>query len=53
MYKDTKPAAEEGPIHRIRITLTSKNVKSLKKVCAHLIKRANIIILQVPHRYQT
>ena len=32
MYKDTKPAAEEGPIHRIRITLTSRNVKSLEKV---------------------
>merc|ERR1712020_118275 len=40
MYKDAKPAAEEGPIHRIRITLTSKNVKSLEKVCADLIKGA-------------
>merc|ERR1712018_573701 len=40
MYKDTKPAAEEGPIHRIRITLTSKNVKSLEKGCADLIKGA-------------
>merc|ERR1711862_887122 len=36
MYKDAKPAAEEGPIHRIRITLTSRNVKSLEKVCADL-----------------
>merc|ERR1712018_339663 len=32
--------AEEGPIHRIRITLTSRNVKSLEKVCADLIKGA-------------
>ncbi len=41
MYKDTgKPAAEEGPIHRIRITLTSRTVKSLEKVCADLIKGA-------------
>ena len=42
-----------SPIHRIRITLTSKNVKSLKKVCANLIKGANIIILQVPYQYKT
>merc|ERR1712238_468340 len=40
MYKDTKVAAEEGPIHRIRITLTSRNVKSLEKVCNDLIKGA-------------
>merc|ERR1712047_226600 len=40
MYKDTKPAAEEGPIHRIRITLTSRNVKSLEKDCTDLIKGA-------------
>eukprot|EP00199_Chlamydomonas_sp_CCMP681_P004984 CAMPEP_0119104460 /NCGR_PEP_ID=MMETSP1180-20130426/2664_1 /TAXON_ID=3052 ORGANISM="Chlamydomonas cf sp, Strain CCMP681" /NCGR_SAMPLE_ID=MMETSP1180 /ASSEMBLY_ACC=CAM_ASM_000741 /LENGTH=127 /DNA_ID=CAMNT_0007089225 /DNA_START=74 /DNA_END=457 /DNA_ORIENTATION=- len=32
---------EEGPQeHRIRITLTSKNVKNLEKVCADLIKGA-------------
>mmetsp|Transcript_14556 Transcript_14556/g.31709 ORF Transcript_14556/g.31709 Transcript_14556/m.31709 type:complete len:121 (+) Transcript_14556:88-450(+) len=42
----TKPAQkagveEEGPaVHRIRITLTSKNVKNLEKVCADLIKGA-------------
>ena len=30
-YKDTKGAPEEAQIHRIRITLTSKNVKSLEK----------------------
>ncbi|MEW5305917.1 MAG: hypothetical protein WDW38_009846 [Sanguina aurantia] len=28
-------------VHRIRITLTSKNVKNLEKVCADLIKGAN------------
>ena len=27
-------------VHRIRITLTSRNVKSLEKVCADLIKGA-------------
>merc|ERR1711928_49498 len=40
MYKDTKPAAEEGPIHRIRITLTSRNVPSLEKVCSELVGAA-------------
>lgn len=29
--KDSKAPAEEVPIHRIRITLTSRNVKSLEK----------------------
>merc|ERR1711963_615700 len=37
---DQKAPAEEAPIHRIRITLTSRNVKSLEKVCADLIKGA-------------
>ena len=31
MYKDGKATEEEAPIHRIRITLTSRNVKSLEK----------------------
>ncbi|CAM9194222.1 unnamed protein product [Sphacelaria rigidula] len=31
---------EEARIHRIRITLTSKNVKNLEKVCADLKKGA-------------
>jgi small subunit ribosomal protein S20e len=37
-----KPGLEEEQlqIHRIRITLTSKNVKNLEKVCADLIKGA-------------
>ena len=41
----TKPKAgyeqpEQVPFHRIRITLSSRNVKSLEKVCADLIKGA-------------
>jgi small subunit ribosomal protein S20e len=42
-----KPAAKQGveeaddpQIHRIRITLTSRNVKNLEKVCADLIRGA-------------
>merc|ERR1712112_217225 len=31
---------EEAPVHRIRITLTSRNVKSLEKVCQDLIRGA-------------
>nr|QBH73580.1 40S ribosomal protein S20 [Xibalbanus tulumensis] len=41
-HKDTgKGAVDESPIHRIRITLTSRNVKSLEKVCTDLIRGAN------------
>ncbi|XP_077343834.1 small ribosomal subunit protein uS10-like [Lithobates pipiens] len=38
-FKDTgkAPVDSEVAIHRIRITLTSRNVKSLEKVCADLI----------------
>ncbi|XP_006889520.1 PREDICTED: 40S ribosomal protein S20-like [Elephantulus edwardii] len=41
-FKDTgKTSVEpEVAIHRIRITLTSRNVKSLEKVCADLIRGA-------------
>jgi len=41
-YKETgkAPPESEVPIHKIRITLTSRNVKSLEKVCAELIKGA-------------
>nr|CAD7421643.1 unnamed protein product [Timema poppensis] len=35
-----KPAGEAQTIHRIRITLTSRNVRSLEKVCADLINGA-------------
>ncbi|KAL1470752.1 hypothetical protein MTO96_024017 [Rhipicephalus appendiculatus] len=40
VYKDTKPVddSQAWPVHRIRITLTSRNVASLEKVCADLIK---------------
>jgi len=38
----------EGPkVHRIRITLTSRNVKSLEKVCTELIDRAKSKELRV------
>jgi len=35
-----KPIAEEIKVHRIRITLTSRNIKSLEKVCTDLITGA-------------
>ena len=36
-----KPVDEtEAPVHRIRITLTSRKVKELEKVCEDLIKGA-------------
>ncbi|ROT73440.1 small ribosomal subunit protein uS10-like isoform X1 [Penaeus vannamei] len=31
---------DAAPIHRIRITLTSSNVKSLEKVCSELVRGA-------------
>merc|ERR1712211_170391 len=37
---DGKGVEEDVPVHRIRITLTSRNVKSLEKVCSDLIKGA-------------
>jgi hypothetical protein len=33
-------ASEEARVHRIRITLTSRNVKNLEKVCADLKRGA-------------
>ncbi|XP_069345167.1 small ribosomal subunit protein uS10-like [Eulemur rufifrons] len=41
-FKDTgkTPLEPEVAIHRIRITLISRKVKSLKKVCADLIRGA-------------
>ncbi|CAL8293443.1 unnamed protein product [Lota lota] len=41
-FKETgkAPVETEVAIHRIRITLTSRNVKSLEKVCADLIRGA-------------
>uniref|UniRef100_U5EME6 Small ribosomal subunit protein uS10 n=1 Tax=Corethrella appendiculata TaxID=1370023 RepID=U5EME6_9DIPT len=39
--KDTdKPHAETATVHRIRITLTGRNVRSLEKVCTDLISGA-------------
>eukprot|EP00746_Dinoflagellata_sp_MGD_P164244 gnl/MRDRNA2_/MRDRNA2_92768_c0_seq1.p1 gnl/MRDRNA2_/MRDRNA2_92768_c0~~gnl/MRDRNA2_/MRDRNA2_92768_c0_seq1.p1 ORF type:complete len:118 (-),score=24.56 gnl/MRDRNA2_/MRDRNA2_92768_c0_seq1:18-371(-) len=41
MAKPTKTIeGEEQKLHRIRITLTSRDVKSLEKVCADLIQGA-------------
>lgn len=39
-YKDGKQTEDEAKILRIRITLTSCNLRSLEKVCADLIKGA-------------
>ncbi|XP_053435712.1 40S ribosomal protein S20-like [Nycticebus coucang] len=41
-FNDTRktPVEPEVAIHRIRITLTSRKVKSLEKVCADLIRGA-------------
>ena len=40
LLQDGKGVEEEAPVHRIRITLTSRNVKSLEKVCQDLIRGA-------------
>jgi len=45
-----KPKTHEvdsAPIHRIRITLTSRNVKAVEKVCADLKKKAETKQLKV------
>lgn len=49
MRIDNKPDKDfEGPkIHKIRITLTSRNVKSLEKVCSELLERAKTKDLRV------
>merc|ERR1712013_411005 len=39
-YKEKQVEEEEATVHRIRITLTSRNVKSLEKVCTELIRGA-------------
>ena len=39
-FQDGKGQEEDVPVHRIRITLTSRNVKSLEKVCSDLIRGA-------------
>merc|ERR1711879_792963 len=35
-----EPTAEESNFHRIRITLTSRNVRNLEKVCSELVRGA-------------
>ena len=45
-----KPVAEAATVHRIRITLTSRNVRSLEKVCADLISGAKKQKLRVKVR---
>lgn len=42
-----KPGQETAPIHRIRITLTSRKVASLEKVCSDLIEGAKKLKLKV------
>ncbi|EYB92710.1 hypothetical protein Y032_0191g1328 [Ancylostoma ceylanicum] len=45
-YKNEKPLADNTE-HRIRLTLTSQDVKSLEKVCAQLIegaKNENLVV---------
>lgn len=42
-----KPKTDVAPVHRIRITLTSTNVRSLEKVCTDLITRAKKLNLPV------
>ena len=39
-YKEGKGLPEETTDHKIRITLTSRNVKSLEKVCLNLVTEA-------------
>jgi len=39
-YKPEKPVTDQPQADRIRITLTSQNVKALEKVCEQLIKGA-------------
>nr|GLL27194.1 40S ribosomal protein S20-2-like [Ipomoea trifida] len=47
--KSTKPGLEEPQeqVHKIRITLSSKNVKNLEKVCAYLVRGAKDKRLQI------
>lgn len=56
-YKPEKGGleVEEGAVHRIRITLTSRNVASLEKVCSELIRGAKekSLIVKGPVRMPT
>ncbi|KAF3915992.1 hypothetical protein AA313_de0208956 [Arthrobotrys entomopaga] len=46
-YNKDKDAGDAPKEHRIRITLTSRKVKSLEKVCRELIERARSKDLRV------
>jgi small subunit ribosomal protein S20e len=48
-YQDAKKGAplDQPKIHKIRITLTSRKVQSLEKVCSELIERAKSKELRV------
>ena len=48
-----KPKSDVAQVHRIRITLTSKNVRSLEKVCADLIAGAKKLRVKGPVRMPT
>ncbi|KAK8585843.1 hypothetical protein V6N13_050813 [Hibiscus sabdariffa] len=52
--KPTKPGLKEPheQIHNIRITLSSKNVKNLEKVCADLVRGAKDKRLRVKNAHQ-
>merc|ERR1712221_1165 len=54
-YKEKQVQEEEASIHRIRITLTRRNVKSLEKVCADLIRgaKSNKLAVKGPVRLPT
>lgn len=46
-YKPEKDQGEAAKVHRIRITLSSRKVASLEKVCTELIERAKSKDLRV------
>ncbi|CCC12159.1 40S ribosomal protein S20 [Copromyces sp. CBS 386.78] len=45
--KDQKDFGEAPKVHRVRITLTSKKVQALEKVCSELVERAKSKELRV------
>lgn len=46
-FQDKKAQGDAPKIHKIRITLTSRKVQSLEKVCSELIERAKTKDLRV------
>ena len=51
--KKEEGAASDAVIHKIRITLTSRNVQNLEKVCADLKKGAKDLKVSGPVRLPT